>query len=190
MHAKSRYTNFSNIMPETGEKKRKKITAKLEASVTHGAPSSTHDAYASKRCPNIKHDAQGITYDAQRIKCNAQASRRCPSIKDDLCRKVNDPSHDPVTSHHSKQHTQTHIMSSTCKTNRDKTECQVPKHYRAQALKRECKNRTQVLNGCRKFTALSLPHGVEEAFHLCKNFLRISARARHFIPYHAVQVGG
>jgi len=95
--------------------KKMKNTAKLEASVTHRAPGSTHDAYASKRCPNIKDDAQGITYDAQRIKCDAQASKRCPSIKDDLCRRVNDPSHEPVTSHYPKQHTQTHIMSSTCK---------------------------------------------------------------------------
>ena len=44
-----RYANLSKVVKPNAakQKKKKKNTAKLEASVTHGAPGSTHDAHAS-----------------------------------------------------------------------------------------------------------------------------------------------
>jgi len=124
-----------------------------------------------KRCPSIKDDAQDIPNDAQRIKCDAQASRRCPSIKDHLCRKVNDSDHNPVTSHHKKQHTQTQKCLAPVK-HRDKngtpSSQSSTEQNRAQALKR-VQNRTKVLNDSRKLL-------LHYAFHI--EWRRCSSSAR------------
>jgi len=144
--------------------KKMKNTAKLEASVARGAPGSTHDAHASKRCPSIKHDAQGSTYDAQSITCDAQASRRCPSIHDDPCKRVNGPSHEPMTSHHPKQHTQTQKLSSTCKYRETSRNAKFPKALQSPSSKNNTGPKSYITAESSLQNALSLPHGVEEVF--------------------------
>ena len=72
-------------------KEKKENTAKLEASVTHGAPGSTHDAHTSndaqasqtmqKTSKAMRKASSAMSkhpHDAKSITCDAQASTRCP----------------------------------------------------------------------------------------------------------------
>ena len=95
-----------------------KNTAKLKASVTHGARGSTHDAYASNdaQASNTMHKASRTMRSASsamhKHPYDAQASKTI-SVE-----KVNDSDHNPVTSHHKKQHTQTQKCLAPVKTQR------------------------------------------------------------------------
>jgi len=75
------------------------------------SPGSKHDAQAIRRCPSIKHDAQAsdTTHKAshtmhkasstmRKHPDNAQASTKFPA------KRVNGPSHGPVTCHNPEQH--------------------------------------------------------------------------------------
>jgi len=73
------------------KRKKKKNTAKLEASVTHGAPGSTHNAHTSndaqasrtmqKTPKTMRKESFAMSehpHDVQSITCDAQASTRYP----------------------------------------------------------------------------------------------------------------
>jgi len=78
-------------------KRKKENTAKLKASVTHGAPGSTHDAHASndaqasqtmQKTSKTMRKASSVTrkhpHNAQSITCDAQASKNISEQSNDF----------------------------------------------------------------------------------------------------------